>query len=401
MDTQLRGKVKSVILDDLAATKDASGERRISGWASRPVPDRGGDIVDVTAFASSLESFNNNPVMLYMHSSKDLIGKWDKLNLTPQGLWVSGTMVSGVKSADEAWVLAKHGVLKGLSIGFLEKEGQMLEDGYHIKDLELLEISPVSIPMNQEALFTVDKTGKILDIKLINEEDDVPVESKGVISYSKYPTQDPGSPWDGGAARASLRNYAESGGKINFNKYRVGFTYIVDGQQDKMGGYKLPHHIVSGGIKTNLRGCRAVVGVLAGARGGMNLDPEDKKGVYNHVARHIKSDFGADVAPLKDLSEMNDEQIFKALDITAEEVDSIIQAEKDMEQDITNDTPIGTVEEHGMPDLTIPAIMCKIDEHSAILESIKSELQETRKIAEKTEKAFFKYIMAQIKKLRE
>jgi HK97 family phage prohead protease len=173
MNTKIvKGKVKSFTVDNLVVTKEASGERRISGWASKPVVDRGGDIVEVTAFAKAVGKWDTDPpIMLYMHDSRRPLGTWDRVKLTPEGLWVSGTMApSGVKDADEAWILAKHKALRSLSIGFIELDGDMEDDGYHIKDLDLFEISPVSIPMNQEAHFEVGDGGKILGITLIEEK---------------------------------------------------------------------------------------------------------------------------------------------------------------------------------------------------------------------------------------
>jgi len=44
----------------------------------------------------------------------------------------------------------------------------------------------------------------------------------------------------------------------------------------------------------NVRACIAVIGVLNGARGGANIPDADRKGVWNHVAPHIRA---ADMEP--------------------------------------------------------------------------------------------------------
>lgn len=409
----VRGKVKSFGLESIIVEK-ANGERRITGWASKYNKDRGGDIVEPTAFASSMQTFMANPTMLYMHKSDKVIGTWDKMNLTPEGLYVSGTIVKGVQAADEAWILAQHGALRALSIGFIEKDGEMQDDGYHIKDLELLEISTVSIPMNQEALFTVDGS-KLLNIELLDPTEEA--DEKGVIGYTKYPTQAAGTAWDAGKARASLKDFAETdngddegpsdtGDKYDMSKYAKGFTF-VDGDANKFGSYKLPHHYASkGNLVTNLNGCRAVIGVIAGARGGMSLSDADKKGIYDHVAKHIKDDFGADVPAYADLGKMTDEELLTTLQITAEDIDSLMvdhaenTEETKPEAGGSTTVTLGVDKETDMfPDLTIPALLCEIERLSAILESTKNELAETKKIAEDVQQAFYQYISAQIKKL--
>jgi hypothetical protein len=56
--------------------------------------------------------------------------------------------------------------------------------------------------------------------------------------------------------------------------------------------YKLPHHeIVDGRLRVVWNGVRSAMQVLAGARGGVDIPQEDRKAVYEHLARHYK-EFG-------------------------------------------------------------------------------------------------------------
>jgi uncharacterized protein len=65
--------------------------------------------------------------------------------------------------------------------------------------------------------------------------------------------------------------------------------------------YKFIHHEVKtdGNVgPANIRACRSGIGVLNGARGGSDIPATDRKGVYNHLARHLR-DGGQDPARLK------------------------------------------------------------------------------------------------------
>lgn len=62
---------------------------------------------------------------------------------------------------------------------------------------------------------------------------------------------------------------------------------------DEKAAYKFPHHEVSnnGDIgPANARACIAIIASLNGARGGADIPDEDRKGVYNHAARHLIDD---------------------------------------------------------------------------------------------------------------
>jgi HK97 family phage prohead protease len=177
--TTIQGKVKSLLLESLVTEKAQKAARRISGYANKPVIDRFREVVDVEAFYDTMPKFMKNPVMLFMHSMFHPIGSWDKYELRDDGLWLSGTMVPNDTIADQVWNLAEHGALRGLSIGFRELD-HTVDDAqiYHITKLELLETSVVTVPANQDALFTVDKGGKLCGIELIEPQEDAPKDKE-------------------------------------------------------------------------------------------------------------------------------------------------------------------------------------------------------------------------------
>jgi signal peptide peptidase SppA len=56
--------------------------------------------------------------------------------------------------------------------------------------------------------------------------------------------------------------------------------------------YKFGHHMVAAGGQpgaANLRACSASIAVLNGGRGGSTIPSSDRQGVYNHVAKHLRS----------------------------------------------------------------------------------------------------------------
>lgn len=59
-----------------------------------------------------------------------------------------------------------------------------------------------------------------------------------------------------------------------------------DGDPEAKSSYKLPHHQANGTLV--LRGVRAALGALMGARGGVAIPTSDRRGVYNHLARHLR-----------------------------------------------------------------------------------------------------------------
>lgn len=65
--------------------------------------------------------------------------------------------------------------------------------------------------------------------------------------------------------------------------------------------YKLPHHEVSAEGRigpANMRACSSAIGVLNGARGGVDIPAEDRERVHAHLAAHMK-DAGMEAPPLR------------------------------------------------------------------------------------------------------
>jgi len=94
---------------------------------------------------------------LFNHDYNKPIGRATSMEVNNDGLEL-GAKIS--KSAGEIKDLIKDGVLGAFSVGFRVKDAVYNEetDGLEIKDAELFEVSVVSVPANQTAMFSLAKS---------------------------------------------------------------------------------------------------------------------------------------------------------------------------------------------------------------------------------------------------
>ena len=139
--------------------EDDDGGLDIKGSASTDALDRAGDIIESNAWTKSggLENFKNNPIVLFNHDYDRPIGRAKEIGVTENGLELTARIS---KSAGEIKDLIKDGVLGAFSVGFKVKDADYNDetDGYKIKDAELFEVSVVSVPCNQTAVFSLAKS---------------------------------------------------------------------------------------------------------------------------------------------------------------------------------------------------------------------------------------------------
>ncbi|MEO1408141.1 MAG: HK97 family phage prohead protease [Pseudomonadota bacterium] len=123
--------------------------RLIEGYAAVfGVEDASGDIVRAGAFSRSLRRSNILP-MLLQHRSGAVAGRWVRVREDGRGLYARGLIEN-----QSALALAVSG-LDGLSIGFRPVMWHRLPGGgRELTDVELVEISLVSDPMQRAARFS-------------------------------------------------------------------------------------------------------------------------------------------------------------------------------------------------------------------------------------------------------
>ena len=316
---------------------------------STPHVDRDGDIIDQTGW--DLDEYKKNPVVLWAHdSSSPPVARANATYLSPVANKSTGDDQIHLMSVAEfpsrdlypfanmVGRLYKNGFLHGASVGFLPVEYEMNKEreGFapvDFKAQKLLEWSAVPVPSNPEGLVQARSAGidlvpmiewaeKILDgegalilprslieevrknssskvfildkksgvqmdmFKIPAETNIVGVDenafkSKTVISYrSAHPDGSPKAPddesWDG-PKEVAAADVAEL--------YDMSTYYSGDGEIK--GDYKLPHHHPDGTVV--LRGVQAAMNALLGARGGVEVPSDERKGIYNHLAEHYRA----------------------------------------------------------------------------------------------------------------
>lgn len=164
----------------------------IEGFANTTTVDRAGDIIPKTAWEKGIANYLKNPIVLAYHDHDEPIGRVTEHEISDKGLWVKARISA---AADDVFSLIKDGVLTAFSVGFYIKDAiyDAATDLFIIKELELIEISVVAVPANQDSLFDLSKAfGSKEEYNSFKKEfalKDTPakglVPSKAVISNQK------------------------------------------------------------------------------------------------------------------------------------------------------------------------------------------------------------------------
>jgi len=113
--------------------------------------DLGGDVVMPGAFKRTLAKHkkdNSLPQMFWMHDPSRVCGKWLDMSEDENGLRVKGVLAL-TPLGEEIRTLLKMDAVRGLSIGYSVNDDDWDEKGRRLlKDVELWEVSVVSLPMN-------------------------------------------------------------------------------------------------------------------------------------------------------------------------------------------------------------------------------------------------------------
>jgi phage head maturation protease len=114
------------------------------------------------------------------------------------------------------------------------------------------------------------------------------ITTKSVVPYKKYPLADEAETWDGPAEIAAA----------SVDDLKMMCTWYDAENADAKQAYKLPHH-KQDGYTTVWRAVSAAMGALLGARGGVQIPDAERKGVYNHLAKHY-ADFDKEPPEFKE-----------------------------------------------------------------------------------------------------
>lgn len=131
----------------------------IEGFANKAVIDRGNELIPGEEW--NIENYKKNNVVLYQHGKDTRIGTLPigevvKLKTDSNGLKVKARIIDPGDNSDFKFIhkLIRNGILKTFSVGFNPKDSEVDGEGVKIlKGVELLEVSVVNIPMNQDSTF--------------------------------------------------------------------------------------------------------------------------------------------------------------------------------------------------------------------------------------------------------
>ncbi|KAB2976037.1 hypothetical protein F8R89_31005 [Streptomyces sp. SS1-1] len=124
------------------------------------------------------------------------------------------------------------------------------------------------------------------------------VQEMGAIGTHDTATAD--GEWDGPANEKRID-------QLTVDKARAAYAWydgaaVTDGEMPKSAAKFLHHQISEDGTAgaANLTACSAVIAALHGARGGASIPEADRRGVYDHVAAHLR-DAGREPEPFRAL----------------------------------------------------------------------------------------------------
>ena len=150
--------------------ESSDSENSIVGWASKPTMDRDRELILANAW--QLDNYRKNPVIMLAHDYHTLpIGKCLWIKSTDSGLRFKAKFANTDRGR-EVYSLYKEQFLNGFSVGFKPRPGGVIDNPSDVKykgvkrlftDVELMEISCVPIPANQDAM--IDQSSFIKYVK--------------------------------------------------------------------------------------------------------------------------------------------------------------------------------------------------------------------------------------------
>ena len=189
--------VENMNLKFFGFTKNVDVETRtVNAIVSTENIDRDNEIVSMTAFEKSINDYLMlNPIVLGFHKyDGPPVGRCLDLKIVDDTLQAK---IQFSEQANDIWELYRDGYMRAFSIGFLVNDYEYVpnEKGNgqirKITDLELLEISVVSVPANRQALVLAKQKG-LLGAKeaLENIEEDTMDKEKEEVREEKETKQE-------------------------------------------------------------------------------------------------------------------------------------------------------------------------------------------------------------------
>ena len=151
--------------------------------------DLGNDVIKQGAFSESIKGKKPKQIkLLYQHKTDEPIGVIDSLVEDTRGLKIKGRLAMGTQKGKEVFELMKMGALDSMSIGYrLSPDDYKYSDKLKkrtITNLDLMEISMVTFPMNPKAKITKVKLAEMNVREIEHYLRDVGLMSSSVAKQS-------------------------------------------------------------------------------------------------------------------------------------------------------------------------------------------------------------------------
>jgi len=228
-----------------------------------------GDRVMPGAFVKTIEEWRSRGAPVPVTWSHDwsidgFIGQADPHDIaeTDRGLVVKGRLDLADPRGLKAHRLLKDGLVRNFSFSYEVGDSRRAKDGANeLTELELIEVGPTLVGANRAT--------ELLSVK---------------AAIGSHHTATTDAAWDGPANWARLPS--EPGPLRGATAWRD-----PEGDPAKKVSYKFIHHMVSadGAVgAANLTAASTGIGILNGGRGGANVPADDRRGIWSHLATHLR-----------------------------------------------------------------------------------------------------------------
>ncbi len=272
-------RVELVVKETTIANK-GSDVIVISGYANRYLDQNGKLVVDrseeaVLPQGYDIESFMKNPILLYSHQKDQPIGTIINIDIRVDGLYIEAEVHKFMN--ERAFYGVQNGILKTFSIGFMIKDYAEVDDVYLWTATELLEVSIVSVPDNQESLFSVLTDAPCQSgVCLLGNK---AVSKESIVKHNKSFKTKEWSSVDKTDLKEALKDKDES---------IVKDAYLIVKDVSDTETWKFPHHdFIDGVLVTNIGGLKSAFSALKSVQGDDILSKADKLAAAEHLKGHF------------------------------------------------------------------------------------------------------------------
>jgi HK97 family phage prohead protease len=272
-------------------TSESSSEANIiyiKGFANRFLDDNGQVVVDrsgdsVLPSGYDLENFKKNPILLSYHDKQHPVGKIVDISVTLNGLEITAEVHQVLN--EKVYYAVEKGILKTFSIGFRATDSMYdaVADIYYFKAVELLEVSIVSVPDNQDSIFTTLTQSPCASGNCL-------LASKATSSHTIACAQKIKN------KEISDRRWNEVDKSILIDTISTDATkevieeaYLVVGDLEKKSSWKFPHHeFDEGKLSVNKGGVQSAFAALKSVQDELVYSKEVKISAAKHLLKHYE-----------------------------------------------------------------------------------------------------------------